>query len=434
MTRRRRSSHSDDQRKRRHDTSGKEREERARRRSREQRKRNEEKKSRADRDRIKRRTRSRSGGSRATSREGRPKHRVEDDRDGHLIYRPLDVIEPSDGSSGCYKIIRDLGEGTFGKVVEVETRSEKRLALKIIRNVSRYRDAANYEIRILNDLKKADPSGSSLIIQLLNYFDYHGHPCLVFPLLGQSVFEFLKHNDYIPFPLAHVRHIGYQLTHSVSFMHRHRLTHTDLKPENLMFRSTKYHTEKDDRGRKVRIVDNPDVVLIDLGGATYENEHHTTVVSTRHYRAPEVILELGWSHPCDVWSIGCILFELYTGNTLFQTHDSREHLAIMEKALGAMPESMAIRSKPKHFKNGKLIWDSSVPDARYVRDKCFPLEHHLKRNSPEDQELFDLIKQMLVYNPEKRIDCEGALRHPFFDSMHNGAETTAPVSQNGVAA
>ena len=46
-------------------------------------------------------------------------------------------------------------------------------------------------------------------------------------------------------------------------------------------------------------------------------------MSTRHYRAPEVILELGWSHPCDVWSIGCIMYELATGTTLFQTHDNR---------------------------------------------------------------------------------------------------------------
>ena len=49
-------------------------------------------------------------------------------------------------------------------------------------------------------------------------------------------------------------------------------------------------------------------------------------------------LELGWSQPCDVWSIGCIMFELYLGFTLFQTHDNREHLAMMEKILGPIPE------------------------------------------------------------------------------------------------
>ena len=53
-------------------------------------------------------------------------------------------------------------------------------------------------------------------------------------------------------------------------------------------------------------------------------------MSTRHYRAPEIILNLGWSFPCDIWSIGCILVEFFTGDALFQTHDNLEHLAMME--------------------------------------------------------------------------------------------------------
>jgi serine/threonine protein kinase len=55
----------------------------------------------------------------------------------------------------------------------------------------------------------------------------------------------------------------------------------------------------------------PRVKLIDFGSATFDWEHHSSVVSTRHYRAPEVILELGWAQSCDVWSLGCIMFELY---------------------------------------------------------------------------------------------------------------------------
>lgn len=87
------------------------------------------------------------------------------------------------------------------------------------------------------------------------------------------------------------------------------------------------------------------IKLIDFGSATFDHEHHSTIVSTRHYRAPEVILELGWSQPCDVWSVGCILFELYLGITLFQTHDNREHLAMMERILGPIPYRMARKTK-----------------------------------------------------------------------------------------
>jgi CDC-like kinase len=77
-------------------------------------------------------------------------------------------------------------------------------------------------------------------------------------------------------------------------------------------------------------VKNTEIRVIDFGSATFDWEHHSTVVSTRHYRAPEVILELGWSQACDVWSIGCILFELYLGFTLFQVSLSLQIFTVQE--------------------------------------------------------------------------------------------------------
>ena len=60
------------------------------------------------------------------------------------------------------------------------------------------------------------------------------------------------------------------------------------------------------------------IKVIDFGSATFDEQYHSTIVSTRHYRAPEVILGLGWTFPCDMWSCGCILVELATGDALFQ--------------------------------------------------------------------------------------------------------------------
>lgn len=68
------------------------------------------------------------------------------------------------------------------------------------------------------------------------------------------------------------------------------------------------------------------------------------MVSTRHYRAPEIILNLGWSYPCDIWSIGCILVEFFTGDALFQTHDNLEHLAMMEAVCSGRLEPRLVRS------------------------------------------------------------------------------------------
>jgi dual-specificity kinase len=74
-----------------------------------------------------------------------------------------------------------------------------------------------------------------------------------------------------------------------------------------------------------------EIKVIDFGSATFEDQYHSSIVSTRHYRAPEVILGLGWSFACDMWSVGCILVELLAGDALFQTHENLEHLAMMEK-------------------------------------------------------------------------------------------------------
>jgi serine/threonine protein kinase len=60
-------------------------------------------------------------------------------------------------------------------------------------------------------------------------------------------------------------------------------------------------------------------VVIDFGGATYDDESKSSIINTRQYRSPEVILGLGWSYPSDIWSAGCIIAELYIGELLFAT-------------------------------------------------------------------------------------------------------------------
>ncbi|XP_030030984.2 dual specificity protein kinase lkh1 isoform X2 [Manduca sexta] len=341
----------------------------------------------------------------------RARSSVKDDKDGHLVYWPGYVM------GARYKIIDTLGEGTFGKVVEVkDLELEHRMALKIIKNVEKYREAAKLEINVLEKLADVDPDCKNLCVKMLDWFEYHGHMCIAFEMLGQSVFDFLKDNNYQPYPLEQVRHISYQLIYSVLFLHDNKLTHTDLKPENILFVDSDYEVvsvyTSSKKTHDLRRVKRSDVRLIDFGSATFDHEHHSTIVSTRHYRAPEVILELGWSQPCDVWSIGCIMFELYLGITLFQTHDNREHLAMMERILGPIPYRMARKTRTKYFYHGKLDWDEKSSAGRYVRENCKPLLRYMQSNSEEARQLFELIARMLDYEPTQRITLRDALRHP----------------------
>ncbi|CAF0731630.1 unnamed protein product [Brachionus calyciflorus] len=341
--------------------------------------------------------------------------KIQDDDDGHLIYVPGDVLKSR------YKIKRTLGEGTFGKVVEVKDSYEDKMkiALKIIKNVDKYREAAKLEINVLKTIKDKDPSGKYLCVHILDWFDFYGHICIAFEMLGLSVFDFLKDNNYVPYPIHQVRHLIYQLCIAVKFLHENELTHTDLKPENILFVNSDYDIVYNVRKKRdERVVKNTHIRVIDFGSATFDWEHHSTIVSTRHYRAPEVILELGWSQPCDVWSIGCILFELYLGFTLFQTHDNLEHLAMMERILGALPYRMAKRTrKTKYFYRGRLDWDERSSAGRYVRENCKPLRRYMLSDEEEHKQLIDLIEKMLEYDPDRRITLAKALEHEFFDTL-----------------
>lgn len=138
-------------------------------------------------------------------------------------------------------------------------------------------------------------------------------------------------------------------------LHDLNLIHTDLKPENILLVNSDYQTftynrhvpssssTTDRQARHRKVLLDTEIRLIDFGSATFDDEYHSAVVSTRHYRAPEIILGLGWSYPCDIWSIGCILVEFYTGDALFQTHDNLEHLAMMESICNSKIETKLIR-------------------------------------------------------------------------------------------
>ncbi|XP_057684700.1 dual specificity protein kinase CLK2 isoform X1 [Corythoichthys intestinalis] len=346
---------------------------------------------------------------------------VRDDEEGHLICRSGDVLQER------YEIVSTLGEGTFGRVMQCidHRRGAASVALKIIKNVEKYKEAARLEINVLEKINEKDPDNKFLCVQMYDWFDYHGHMCISFELLALSTFDFLKENNYLPYSIGQVRHMAYQLCLAVKFLHDNKLTHTDLKPENILFVNSdftmSYNVEKK---REERTVKSTAVRVVDFGSATFDHEHHSTIVSTRHYRAPEVILEMGWSHPCDVWSIGCILFEYYLGFTLFQTHDNREHLAMMERILGPVPSRMIRKTrKQKYFYRGRLDWDESSSAGKYVRENCKPLRRYLLSEAEEHHQLFDLIESMLEYEPSKRLVLADSLKHPFFNFGGSGEAT-----------
>ena len=164
------------------------------------------------------------------------------------------------------KVLGIAGQGTFGTVLDVyDSKHHQRLALKVVRSVQRYLEAAAIEIEILEKLRHADPrkessatttltapvqpvssvpiahslirssrvSCLSLCVRLYRDFELHHagqkHVCIGTEKLGRSLYEFLKKNQYRGFQLHSVRLFAYQLIQAVAFCHSIGLIHTDLK-------------------------------------------------------------------------------------------------------------------------------------------------------------------------------------------------------------
>ncbi|CDH09982.1 related to Dual specificity protein kinase KNS1 [Zygosaccharomyces bailii ISA1307] len=276
------------------------------------------------------------------------------DKDGHYIYRQDDVF-----GGGRFLVKGLLGQGTFGKVLKCSDSGDSAtsnpfklnsnmVAVKVIRAIDRYREAAKTELRVLQAIRENDITGQYQCLMLQECFEYRHHVCIVTDLLGKSVYDFMCSNGVARFPGSHVQAMAKQLIRSVCFLHDLGIIHTDLKPENVVLCDESY-VEKDlppsvvrglstrrreASGGRRKLLKNPEIKVIDFGSAVFHKEYHPPVISTRHYRAPEIVLGLGWSFPCDVWSIACVLVELVTGESLYPTHENLEHMAMMQRVNG----------------------------------------------------------------------------------------------------
>ena len=167
------------------------------------------------------------------------------------------------------------------------------------------------------------------------------------------------------------------------------------------------------------------VKICDIGNACWFNHHFSTIIQTRQYRSPEVILGINYNETADIWSLACIIFELVTGEYLFTSTSSDKfskndsHLSKFIEICGKMPKNFVERGEysKKYFnKEGKLI---RIPEIRHVSLKnLLVLRYHIKEN--EAQSLTEFLMPMLEYYPEKRISARELLKHPWLNIPPNG--------------
>jgi serine/threonine protein kinase len=292
------------------------------------------------------------------------------------------------------------------------------VAVKVVRSIDRYLDSALIEADLLNDIyEKQRELRKNCCVKMFSQFRWNDHVCMVFETLGSSLYDIIKKNEYKGLPLFMVRDISRQLLQAMSFLKSVNLIHTDLKLENVLFvhsAQRNYEVIHDGQTHTISAPEKTRIKLIDFGGATYDNDpHKSRMVNTRQYRGPEVTLEVGWSFPSDLWSVGCIIGEIYRGDLFFQTHEELEHLALIEKLCGPFPSQLLEKCsfRSKYFdRNGRVRFGELPRDSKeFVRDaKSFQEFFSLQPNDVESG-IVSLVEGLLQIDPMQRFSADEAL-------------------------
>ena len=175
-----------------------------------------------------------------------------------------------------------------------------------------------------------DPKNKHSMINFVQSFYFRGHLCISTELLDMNLYEFIKSNAFRGFSLKIVRRFTKQLLSSLLLLKQHKVIHCDLKPENILL-THPLHSE---------------IKVIDFGSSCFENEKVYTYIQSRFYRSPEVILGMTYGMPIDMWSVGCILAELFTGVPIFPGENENEQLGCIMEIFGP-PEKHLIEKSSR---------------------------------------------------------------------------------------
>lgn len=225
-----------------------------------------------------------------------------------------------------YLVLDILGQGTFGQVVKCQNLLTKEiLAVKVIKSRSEYLNQSITEAKILELLnKKIDPNNEHHFLRMHDSFVHKNHLCLVFELLSNNLYELLKQNQYHGLSIQLIKIFTKQMLDSLCVLKDSKLIHCDLKPENVLLCSP----------------DKPDIKVIDFGSSCEENRTVYTYIQSRFYRAPEIILGIPYSTSIDMWSLGCIVAELFLGIPIFPGSSEFNQITRIVETLSYPPNWM----------------------------------------------------------------------------------------------
>ncbi|XP_067227556.1 homeodomain-interacting protein kinase 1 isoform X3 [Chanodichthys erythropterus] len=335
--------------------------------------------------------------------------------------------------SNSYEVLEFLGRGTFGQVAKCWKRGTNEIvAIKILKNHPSYARQGQIEVSILSRLSTENADEFNFV-RSYECFQHKNHTCLVFEMLEQNLYDFLKHSKFSPLLLKCIRPVLQQVSTALMKLKSLGLIHADLKPENIML---------------VDPIRQPyRVKVIDFGSASHVSKAVcSTYLQSRYYRAPEIILGLPFCEAIDMWSLGCVIAELFLGWPLYPGASEYDQIRYISQTQGLPAEYLlsAGTKTSRFFHRGPdssyPLWRLKTPaeheaefgikskEARKYIFNCLDDMMQVNMTNLEGtdvlaekadrREFIDLLKKMLTLDADKRITPTKTLNHPFVTMAH----------------
>uniref|UniRef100_M4B7S9 non-specific serine/threonine protein kinase n=1 Tax=Hyaloperonospora arabidopsidis (strain Emoy2) TaxID=559515 RepID=M4B7S9_HYAAE len=349
-----------------------------------------------------------------------------DDADGYYSTTIGEVLD------GKYRVLGAVGKGVFSTVLRCQCITPLQaancealsvVAIKIIRNNDVMRDAAQTELKLLKQLGKRDPRDKKHCIRLLDSFSHRNHVAMVFEPMQMNVREAMKKfGGKGGISIQAVRVFSKHLLIALNHLESCGVIHADIKPDNILL-NEKQTTVK----------------LCDFGSAFRSDEGKqdpTPYLVSRFYRAPEIVLGLAYNKAVDMWSIGCCLYEMFTGKVVFPGSTNNEMLKLFMELKGKISNKL-IKKHRQAYVDQLLMEPHFTEDLKFCsresdqvtgkpilrlmgtfKTKVDLASSLLAAKSASDDrklvlELRDLLDRMFTLDPSRRISVKDALVHPF---------------------
>ncbi|KAL9570916.1 hypothetical protein ACKAV7_005253 [Fusarium commune] len=376
--------------------------------------------------------------------------------------------------------LADSHQSAFQSLAYNVLRNSRYVALKIL--VSENTETS-HELRVLHHLARVAPQdGVRHVTQLLTEFEHKGpngiHKCLVFEPMGPSVnsmvyelpqFKPRKYGMKIRYPPQMAKRILQQSLQGLAFLHKNGVAHGDFQPGNILFsvqsidsldeaslrqeenvqtKSISPPVERLD-GKQDKwaprylclaqplapyasVSENLRVKLSDMGGAYFLDDPPEKPITPLGLRAPELVLKREVDKSLDIWSFGCLVFELVTGQPLFcipayddRTEEDDNHILELQAKLGPLPDELYSRweTSSRYYTKDRKLYNCQLGGVGEGEEPLMleqtSMEEAFDLTTPElaDEEaekVKRLIRRILQYDPSKRPMIEDILRDPWF--------------------